>query len=74
MRALVLLGVLLIVGGLAGLTMRFVSFTQTERVAEIGPLEVIQEKERTVAIPEIAAIAALLIGLGLVIAGTRAET
>jgi len=73
-RALVLLGVLLIVGGLAGLTMRFVSFTQTERVAEIGPLEVIQEKERTVAIPEIAAIAALLIGLGLVIAGTRAET
>lgn len=74
MRALLLLGVLLIVGGLAGLTTRFVTYTQTEKVAEIGPIEVTKQEEKTIAIPEIAAIAALVLGLGLVIAGTRTQS
>jgi len=73
-RALLLLGVLFIVGGLAGLTTRFVTYTQTEKVAEIGPIEINKQEEKRIAIPEIAAIAALVLGLGLVIAGTRTQS
>ena len=73
MRLLVLLGVLLIVGGVAGLTMRFVSFTDTEKVAQIGPIEITKQEEKRIPIPEIVAVAALVAGLALVMAGTRAQ-
>lgn len=73
MRVLLLLGVLLIVGGIVGLTTRFVSFTETEKVAEIGPIEITKQEEKTIHIPEIAAVIALVVGIGLVMAGTRAQ-
>ena len=73
MRLLVLLGVLLIIGGIVGLTTRFISFTETEQVARIGPIEITKQEEKRIPIPEIAAVIALVAGLGLVMAGTRAE-
>ena len=73
MRLLILLGVVLIVGGIVGLTTRFVSFTQEETVARVGPLEITKQEEKRIPIPEIAAVIALIAGIALVMAGTRVQ-
>jgi len=73
MRLLVFLGVLLIVGGIVGLTTRFISFTKQEQVAQIGPIEITKQEQQRIPVPEIAAVAALIAGLALVMVGTRSQ-
>ena len=71
MRPLAIVGIVLIVLGIAGLVMQRFSYTTEEKVLDIGPLEATAEKEHSVAIPDIAAIAAVLAGGFLVFAGRR---
>lgn len=66
-----LLGVLLILGGLAALATPYFTYTEKERVVDVGPIEIDQEKEKTVSIPQIASIAAIIIGIGLLAFGNR---
>ena len=51
---------------------RIRSSSETETVADIGPIQIQAEEEHNVWIPTAAAIAAVLAGLGLVIAGRKA--
>ena len=71
MKPIATLGIVLIVLGIAGLFFSRVSWTETERVAKIGPLELNSEENHTVWIPTAAGIAAVLAGVGLVFAGKR---
>ncbi len=66
-----IIGVILIVLGILGFLFGGISFTQRETVAEIGPIEVQREETRTFPIAPIASAAALIAGIGLVIAGSR---
>jgi hypothetical protein len=70
-RTLVLIGLLLICAGVIGLTTRFISYTKSEKVAEIGPIEIQKEETKTIPIPELAAVLAVFAGIGLVFAGSR---
>jgi hypothetical protein len=72
MRPIAMLGVVLIVLGLAGLFLSRVSWTETKAVAKLGPLELNSQENHTVWIPTAAGIAAVLAGVGLVFAGKRA--
>ena len=72
MKPLMIVGILLIVLGIGGLALRNIQWTETETVADIGPIQVQAEEEHNVWIPTAAAIAAVLAGLGLVIAGRKA--
>ena len=72
MRPIAMLGVVLIVLGLAGLFLSRVSWTETKPVAKLGPLELNSQENHTVWIPTAAGIAAVLAGVGLVFAGKRA--
>jgi hypothetical protein len=67
-----MLGVVLIVLGLAGLFLSRVSWTETKPVAKLGPLELNSQENHTVWIPTAAGIAAVLAGVGLVFAGKKA--
>lgn len=71
MKPLVVVGLLLIVAGLAGLVLGHVSWTTQEKVIDLGPIVATADREHTVQIPDIAAVAALAVGAFLVFVGRR---
>ncbi len=46
MRGTMLLGVILLIAGLAGLAWPVITYTTTEKVVDIGPVEVTAEREK----------------------------
>ena len=74
MRATLLLALVLIAGGIAGLAIPHFAYTQQERVVEVGPVTIEADKKKHVNIPQIAAIGALVAGLVLLFASNRAPS
>lgn len=71
MRGTLIIGIVLILLGIAGLVFTNFSYTETKPVLQAGPVQVNAEEEHQISIPTIAAVVALLAGVGLVIAGRR---
>jgi hypothetical protein len=71
MRNLAWVGVLLIALGVIGLVVQNISYTETETVLDVGPLELEAEQQRNVPIPTIGGIIAVIAGVVLVIASRR---
>jgi uncharacterized membrane protein YidH (DUF202 family) len=71
MRNLMWVGVLLVTLGLLGLVVPSVNFTETKKVIDLGPLQVNSTEQHKVPIPTIAAIVAVLAGLGVIVASRR---
>jgi hypothetical protein len=71
MKPVAIVGIVLIVLGIAGLVLGRFSYTTEEKVLDVGPLTATAEKEHSVAIPDIAGIAAILAGGFLVFVGRR---
>ena len=72
MKPIMMLGVVLIVLGIAGLFLSRITWTETKPIVKAGPLQINSQEDHTVWIPTAAGIAAVLAGLGLVFAGKRA--
>jgi hypothetical protein len=66
-----IVGILLIVLGVAGLLFGHFSYTDTKPVLKAGPLEVDSRQEHHISIPTIGSIVLLIAGAGLLIAGRR---
>jgi len=71
MRNLMWGGVFLVLLGILGLVIPNIEFSETKRVIDIGPLQVNSTEQHHVPIPTIAAIVAVLAGLGVIIASRR---
>lgn len=71
MRPLAVLGVVLILLGIAGLVVGRFSYTTEEKVLDLGPLQATAQKEHSIAVPDIAGIAAIIAGGFLVYVGRR---
>ena len=71
MRGTVLLGVILLVAGLAGLAWPVISYTKTEKVVDLGPIEVTAEHQKHVPVPPIVGGLAAVAGLVIIVAGSR---
>jgi hypothetical protein len=71
MRNLLLIGVVMVVLGIAGLIIQNVTFTETKHVLNVGPLQVTAEEQHNVPIPTIAGLAAVIAGLGMIFASRR---
>lgn len=71
MRGLLVVGIILIVAGIAGLVVNVVPVHHQEQVAKIGPLTATADKETDYVIPPYAGIIAIVVGAGLAFAGTR---
>ena len=69
MKPMAILGVLLIVIGIAGLAIDNISFTERKTIVDAGPLKVTADEQRTVPIPTIAGIVAVVAGAGLLLMG-----
>jgi len=71
MRNLMLIGVVLVALGIAGLVVQNVQFTETKKVLDVGPLQIRSEEQHNVSIPTIAGVLAVIAGLGMVFAARR---
>ncbi len=70
-RALIILGVVLLVLGIAAVLHPSYTYHKQEQVAKIGAFEATVEEERTERIPPVAIAAVLVSGLALVLIGSR---
>ena len=71
MRTSLIAGVLLIVLGVVALTYKGFTYTEKEKVLDIGPIEAHAEEEKTVPISPILGALALAGGIVLVVMGSR---
>lgn len=71
MKAISIVGVLLIVAGLAALVLGQFSFTKRETVLQIGDAKVQTETRDTIPLPPIAGIAAVIAGVVVLVVGYR---
>jgi len=74
MKPIAILGVLLIALGVAGLVIANVSFTEKKVIVDAGPLKITADQERTIPIPSIAGVIAVVIGAGLLFYGRKASS
>lgn len=69
MQRLTIVGLVLIVLGLAGFLVPRIVYTEEETVIDAGPIEVEAERRDSVRIPDVAAGAAVAAGTVLVVVG-----
>ncbi|HXE80808.1 MAG TPA: hypothetical protein VNK41_08670 [Vicinamibacterales bacterium] len=71
MRASVVIGIILIVAGVFALAYGGFSYTEREKVLDVGPIEATAERRESVPIPPILGGAAIVGGIALVVVGMR---
>jgi uncharacterized membrane protein YidH (DUF202 family) len=71
MKAATLVGILLIVIGIAGFAMGGISFTHEKKDVDLGPVQIQHKQKDTLPISPILSTLALIGGIGLVVAGAR---
>jgi hypothetical protein len=71
MKALGIVGVLLIVAGLAALVYQGITYTTRETVIDIGPVHATADRQKTLPVPPVLGIVAVAGGVVLLIAGVR---
>jgi hypothetical protein len=71
MRPLSILGIVLIVFGIFVLASEGISYTKTEKVLDIGPIEATAKRHKTIPISPVAGGAAVAAGIVLVVMGSK---
>ena len=71
MKAIAIVGIALIVIGLAALAYQGITYTTRETVLDVGPIHATTERERTFPLPPVVGIAAVAGGVALLFAGRR---
>jgi hypothetical protein len=74
MKPIAILGVLLIAIGIAGLIITNISFTEKRVIVDAGPFKVTADQQRSIPIPSIAGVIAIVAGAGLLLYGRRARS
>ena len=73
MKPIMIVGLLLIAAGIAGLVFGQLSFVTETKVINLGPITASVDEVRRVPIPEIASLVAVAAGLALVFLGRRSN-
>ena len=71
MKAATVVGILLIILGIAGFAMGGVSFTHEKKDVDLGPVQLSHKQKDTLPISPILSTLALVGGIGLLVAGSR---
>jgi len=71
MNATRIIGIVLIVAGIAALALGGFSFTKETHQAKIGPIELSVTEKQTVNVPTWAGVAAIVVGGALLVLGGR---
>lgn len=71
MKSTSIVGLLLIVLGLAALAYQGINYTTRDTVIDIGPVHATAERHRTLPLPPVVGIVALVGGIALFVSGSR---
>jgi hypothetical protein len=71
MKPLSIAGIALIALGLAALAYQGFTYRTRETVIDIGPIKATAERQKTVPLPPIVGIVAVIAGVGLLVVGSR---
>ena len=71
MKSATLIGILLIVLGIGALAYQGFSYKSEEKILDIGPIEATQETTKTIPIPPILGVVAVIGGVAIVFATAR---
>jgi uncharacterized membrane protein YidH (DUF202 family) len=71
MKSAALIGVILIILGIASLAYQGITYTRKETILNVGPIHAEAEREHTIPLPPIIGITAVVGGIVLLVAGTR---
>ncbi|MFA5905153.1 MAG: DUF3185 domain-containing protein [Desulfobacula sp.] len=71
MKTTLILAVVMIVIGIAAFGYQGISYTTREKVVDIGPLTVTADKTRTIPLPPIVGVVALIGGIALLVLGRK---
>jgi hypothetical protein len=74
MRVLVIIGVLVIVFGIAALGFQSITYFTVDRVVDAGPLQIDVQRPHTIVFHPVAGAATVVAGLVLVMLGVRTKT
>jgi uncharacterized membrane protein YidH (DUF202 family) len=69
-----LIGILLIVFGVVALALGGISYTDREKVLDLGPIEATTETRETIPLSPIVGIGSIVGGIALVVMGTRSRS
>ena len=71
MKPAAVIGVILIVIGIVALAYQGITYTTREKVVDLGPLKVEAKRERTIPLPPVVGVIALVGGIVLVAVSAR---
>jgi hypothetical protein len=64
-----IIGIVLVVIGIVALVVPSISFTKTEKVLDLGPIQATAQREKTIPLSPILGVSALVVGAGLLVVG-----
>jgi len=71
MKSTALIGVILIVVGIAALAYQGITYTKKETLVNIGPIHAETERQHTIPLPPIIGVIAVVGGIALLVVGAR---
>ncbi|MCW8132994.1 MAG: DUF3185 domain-containing protein [Planctomycetota bacterium] len=71
MKNALVVGIVLVVLGAAGLVWDKISFTETKKDVDLGPIEISHEKEHEIEIPKVAGMLTVAAGMVLIVYGAK---
>jgi len=71
MRPITIIGIVLLILGVFVLVSEGITYTKTEKVIDIGPIEATAKRQKTIPIHPLVGGAALAAGVALLIAGAK---
>jgi len=74
LKAATVIGIALIILGIVSLAYRGITYTQREKIVDIGPLQATADREKTIPLPPILGGLSLVGGIVLVIVGSKSRS
>jgi hypothetical protein len=71
MKTNTILGIILILAGIAAFAYRGITYTAREKVVDLGPMHMTAERTRTLPLPPIVGAIALVGGIVLLVTGSK---
>jgi len=73
MKSTAVIGIILIILGIAALAYQGITYTKRETVVNLGPIHAEADREHTIPLPPIIGVAAVVGGIVLLVAGARQQ-